>query len=716
MIAPRSFFYIIFVIFMLGFLTPIVLRRLTKAVHVSLFLALLGSLISVIDAISFFRIPPAEVTTAVIWKSSWLKANVPSLQFEVRIDSLSAFFIILVAGFSTIVAFYSFAALQAGHFREQRHRIASAFNLFVWSTLIVVIVNDVFSLIVVLEIMTLAFGYLALFRHNLYLGHDHDLNLYDEAERHEKQKNARIAPQVYMIVSHTSTAFLVAAFLLFAIHAGSLSFDKLRETAASLSPTIATIIFLLALAGLGIRAGLTPAHFWVSLVHPSSPTPTHALSLGIAIKVAVYLMYRCFFQFLPPQTWWGYLVLALAVVTALVNVWYAIASHDLKTALAYHSIENIGIILVGIGVAMIFAVDTGSMARWITTLALIASLYHLLNHAVFKGLLYLCTGAIDNLTNQNVELEKLGGLLKRYPWTAATFLIGAASISGFPPFNGFISEWLTLQALLKALQAIPGVVMVICLVFLVAAFALTAFCFVKIAGMSLLGAPRSDPETCAQWSQRDVQLPMLSMMVLMATLCFALGVIPSLIVTFLSEVVATIWPNHLAVHTPSPWGLQLDAEGSTSLMMIPLLAAAAILAAAARVGIRALWRRKLTLKPQTPWNCGTSYSPANMQHTGAALSFLIRDTIGSVSLRAKISEPPDYLPDDLVMSKSASYPQIVTEYFRRQYNRWIDWLLKRSTAIGNFIQNGDLRQYLFYIFIANLIVLVLFLLLRYGYG
>jgi len=410
-------------------------------------------------------------------------------------------------------------------------------------------------------------------------------------------------------------------------------------------------------------------------------------------------------------------VLTLAVVTALVNVWYAISSHDLKTALAYHSIENIGIITVGIGIALIYAVDTASTARWITTLALIASLYHLLNHAVFKGLLYLCTGAIDNLTNQNVELEKLGGLLKRYPWTATTFLIGAVSISGFPPFNGFISEWLTLQALLKALQSNPGVVIVLSLIFLVAAFALTAFCFVKIAGMSLLGAPRSDLETRAKWSLRDVQLPMRSMMVLMAVFCFVLGVIPSLIVTFLSGVVATIWPNSLTVNTPSPWGLQLDAEGgATALMMIPLLAVAAILAVAATVVVRSFWRRRQTLKPQIPWTCGVSYSPAYMQHTGAALSFLIRDTVGSISPHTPNDEMPDYLPEALVMSKSSSYPQIVIEYFRRQYNWVIDWLLKRSTAIGNFIQNGDLRQYLFYIFIANLIVLVLFLWLRYIHG
>lgn len=714
MIDSHSFFFTISAIFISGFIIPIIFRHRRKAVWVSLFLALMGSFLSFTAAICFLQIPPTEVTTAVIFESSWLAGHMPPLRFEVRIDTLSAFFILLVAGFSMVVAFYSFAALEAEHFKEERHHITSALNLFVWSTLMVVIVNDIFSLIVVLELMTLAFGYLALFKHNLYLGQQHDLRLYDEAGRHEKEKNARIAPQVYMIISHTSTALLVVAFLLLAICAHSLSFDRLRETAGSLSPLVATAVFLLALAGLGIRAGLTPAHFWVSLVHPSSPTPTHALSLGIAIKVAVYLMYRCFFQFLPPQNWWGYLVLTLAAVTALVNVWYAIASHDLKTALAYHSIENIGIIVVGIGVALIFAVDTADIARWIATLALIASLYHLLNHAVFKGLLYLCTGAIDNLTNQNVELERLGGLLKRYPWTSTAFLVGAFAIAGFPPFNGFVSEWMTLQALLKALQLAPGILIVLSLLFLIAALALTAFCFVKIAGLTLLGAPRSDQ---ARWNLRDVPLVMRSMMMLMAVFCLVLGIIPSLILNFLSGVAAAILPNHLALHAPSLLGLQLTAEkGDISLMIIPLLAVAAVLSMAAWVVFWSFRSSGQVLKPQMPWTCGVSYSAAGMQHTGAALSFLIRDAVGSISSRAQCGEAPDYLPDVLVLSKSTAYPQIVIEFFRRQFNWMTDRLLKHSTVIGNFIQNGDLRQYLFYIFVTNLIVLVLFLWLRYYHG
>jgi len=737
MTALQSFFAITFV-FLIGFLLPIFFGRRAAAFYTSLFLALAGSLLSLLVAIWFFWLQKEKYLAFSIFKSSWLEV-LPALQGEIRVDHLSAFFVLLIAAFSVSVALYSFASLQAPHFRAQRHQIASAFNLFVWSTMMVVVVNDVFSLIIVLEIMTLAFGQLALYKHNLYLSHAHNLDFYDASERDEKRKNARRAPQVYLMVSHASTAFLVTALLVLTIHAGSLSFDKLRATAGSLNSPLATVVFLMALAGLGIRAGLIPVHFWAPLVHPSSPTTTHALSLGIAIKVAIYLMFRFFFQFLTPQAWWGYLVLLIAVTTALINAWYAIASQDLKTALAYHSIENMGIITAGIGVALIYAnvpllSGQTSIAPGITTLALIASLYHLLNHAVFKGLLYLCTGAIDKLTNQVVKLEKLGGLIKIFPWTAATFLIGAISISGFPPFNGFVSEWLTLQSLLKVLgtvksgsiapelSALPvvssipfwNVVMVIfSLGILVAAFALTAFCFVKMAGLALLGAPRSSEEVRATWSKRDVPRLMRYPMAAMAFFCLALGLFPYPIVNWLSCVVEAVLGFRVALDISPLAGLQLNLPIPAALekiaanFMIPLV----VLIAVILVFLVKLFKssKKQKLQPAMPWNCGTPFAPDSMQHTGASLSFLIRDSVASQPAPVfDKHEAQDYLPAHFNLSKSA-YPQIVVEIFRLSYNRLINRLVSYSDRIGNIVQNGDIRRYLLYILIVNIVVLLLFL-------
>ncbi len=730
MMDPKLFFYLILGAFGAGFVLPIVFRRWRLATYASLVLALAGS--SIAGAIWFLQPAPDQVGSLVIAPSCWLEAKLPRLQLEIRIDALSAFFTSLVGAFSTLVALYSFSALKAPHYKEQRHRIASAFNAFVWSTIMVVIVNDVFFLIAALEIMTLAFGYLALHKHSLYLK--------GEAPTREKKYEAAIAPQVYLIVSHTSTAFLLASLLLLAIKANSLSFDSLRAASRSLDPAIATTVFLLALIGLGIRAGLTPAHFWVSLVHPCSPTTTHALSLGIAIKVAIYLMLRVFFQFLSPQPWWGYAVLMIGSVTALVNVWYAIASHDLKVALAYHSIENIGIIIIGVGVALIYADGAsstgGEAAGWITALALVASLYHLLNHAVFKGLLYLCTGAIENLTNQTVDMERLGGLIKLFPWTSWTFLVGAISISGFPPFNGFVGEWLTIQALLNGLTPLKAnlsfgmVIVIVSMLMLVASFALTAFCFVKIAGTGFLGAPRSLERTRADWSKNDVPWLMRSVMLLMASFCLLLGLVPAWTVGQLSRVVAVIMGGVVMLPGPSALELELVHQPGAPILMpvVVPLAIALALGIVAYALTKILRPAKGTAVPETPWNGGTPYEPVNMQYTGAALSYLTR-SVGPASSKPPNKQKPDhpavapgipdgaeprigYLPSEMEISRSETYPQVMVEFFRETYNKWIDWTLRNSETFGDFMQNRDIRRYLFYIFIANIIALVLFLAVR----
>jgi hydrogenase-4 component B len=511
-----------------------------------------------------------------------------------------------------------------------------------------------------------------------------------------------------MIISHTSTAFLLIALIILAILAGGFGFNQLSESGKNIEPMLATIVFLLAFAGLGIRAGLMPAHIWVSLVHPSSPTTTHALSLGIAIKVSVYLMYRFFFQFLEPQAWWGYLVLLVAVSTALVNVWYAISSHDLKTALAYHSIENIGIICVGIGVALVFQ----KTDRFIATLALVASLYHLLNHAIFKGLLYLGTGAIDNLTHQVVEFHKLGGLIKLYPLTSAMFLIGSFSIAGFPPFNGFISEWLTLQALFSGLTRDPWFiglpVTLVSLVLLVASFALTAFCFYKIAGLTLLGQPRSSEKERKKWERQDVPWSMGSVMLLMAALCLALGLFPGQVIPHLAFAlqplgsVGTGWDCF-----PSWNGVRLNVGAGSNglpvtlilgvalgLMLIPILAS--------------LFQQ--TRRPPIAWNCGAPGIVTQVaQYTSSAVSFLIRDQFGVVSATKLAQAAPDYLPARLPLSHSDRYPQVVIEIFRALDNYLIGWLLNISEDVGRTLQNRDIRRYLAYILIANLVALLLFI-------
>ena len=711
--ALGNFILVISTIFLAGFLLPLLRRRIWLN-HLSLALTLVGSLIATAVTANVWLGGTPYAIPVVLWESSWLIGSfalpsgqlvtLPPLKWLAAIDTLSGFFGFIVAGFSSIVAIYSFRALQAPHYQKQQRHIVAGFSLFVWSTLMVVFTADVFFLIGALEVMTLAFGYLTLYKHMLYQ-QEPDSHPVTEIQR----KNARLAPQVYMIVSHTSTALLLVPILVLAIAANSFEFSTIAANAPKLSPATATIVFLLSLTGLGIRAGLSPAHFWVPLVHPASPTTTHALSLGAAIKVSIYLMFRFFFQFLQPLQGWGYVVLLVAVITALVNVWYALSSHDLKTALAYHSIENVGIITVGIGMAMIFITSNITSSQTLASIAVVASLYHTLNHAVFKGLLYLATGAIDNLTGQIVAFDKLGGLINKYRITAAVFLVGAVAIAGFPPLNGFVSEWLTIQSLLKGASSLPkdfSVVIVLgSLTILAASFALTAICFYKIAGLTLLGQPRASEAERASWAEKDVPFSMAGVMIFLAAICFILGVFPDTMITLLSPITAVLGIN--SDLTPSIWNdLQFGTtpnphpfEIQIMLMVVVILGVLALL----------LNARRRVRRVQAPWNGGTPFDPASMQPTSSSLSFLIRDLI-SLAPRKFDHGLPEYLPAKLILSRSSSLPQIVVEQFRTLYNRFIHWLLNRSTGAGNALQNGDIRRYLGYIFLVNIIVLLLFLL------
>ncbi len=736
-----------------------------KAVNISLSLALLTNLIaagfSAAIWLGFLKWEMLKIP--VNW---WAGIDVviqnqtlPPLQLEFILDTLSAFFIFLVTSFSALVAVYSFKALQARHYRDYAHWITSAFNIFTWSTVMVLVAHDGVSLLISLELMTLSFGYLVLYKHFLYQDDQHHI------VEPEKQRNAFIAPQVYLMISHASTVFLLLAILLLAIQTGGWSYqdfaknshkmqtkidelnlriDELKKQGISLPQgperkslldnvqrelngyivsrneqvILLTAIFLFSLVGLGIRAGLTPAHVWVSLVHPSSPTTTHALSLGIAIKVAIYLMYRFFFQFLPPQAWWGYLLLAVAIITALANVWYAISSHDLKEALAYHSIENIGIICVGIGFGLIFWNQSRSLAY----LGLIASLYHLLNHAVFKGLLYLATGAIDNLTHQTVDIDRLGGLIHTYGYTASMFLIGSFSISGFPPLNGFISEWLVLQTGLIGFYKLHGdditslissLAILLSLLLLVASFALTVFCFYKMAGIALLGMPRLSEDERTEWEKNDVHFTMKWVMGLMAFLCLFLGTLPSVLAPQLVKAFNPLqMPDNFWDQNQAQWyQFQLPPQSVPFAPENYSLSLQASVVIILLLGIAAIFRWRFhshveTRQPELPWSCGEPLQKMTThQYTSGALSFSFRKLFG---IKGVVSSTEEYLPANMVLSKSPNNQQYITEIFRYYYNQVIGVLLGFSEELGKEIQNRDIRSYLKYVFWVTIIVFFLY--------
>jgi formate hydrogenlyase subunit 3/multisubunit Na+/H+ antiporter MnhD subunit len=552
----------------------------------------------------------------------------------------------------------------------------------------VIVVNSVFWLFIALEIMTFCSG---------------DLVRYKGASGGPVAAS-RTAVRTYLIVSHLALMSLLVGVLPIVVSHGTLDMSMLSASAGSPAPAFSFGFILL---GLAMRAGVTPFHFWVPTVHPQLPTNTHAMVSAVMLKIPIYLMVRFFIGGIvgPVQWWWGAVVLLLAGLTAVVTVFYALLTPDLKVALAYHSVENIGIILAGLGLALLFSDNRFAgfpAVHAAAALALLASLYHVVNHGLFKSLLFLCVGSIERQTG-TVELRRLGGLCRTLPWTAFTFLIGAVAIADLPPLNGFVSSWLTVQSLFGGQQiyskrsSIALVILpaeIVTLVALALAFGTTALAFVKITGQALLGQPRGVLKSGREpWSMRTI-------MTVLSGLCLLLGLQPWLLVPWLS---AALEPLHLDVSglvaTPTQLTISIPAPHHTvpydaTLPILPLL-----LLVAAAIGLTALlgarrWKRRPV------WVGGSALDPSTMRYSGNAVSALLWEPMSR--LRARPADRPAMpYPEQLDLSPTRSVPELAN-YF---YNRLISRIVIASDRFGSWFQNGDIRSYLLYMFVVVLLVL-----------
>src|SRR6266446_2866791 len=396
-----------------------------------------------------------------------LPAGLPDLPFHVRIDALSGFFLLLLGGVSFGISLFS-----SGYFRGNGGQalglLCLQYHVFLASMAFVLIADDAYLFMITWESMALSSYFLV------------------TTEHHEEQN--RKAGFIYLLVAHIGALGILLCFGVLHGGHGDYTFETLRSE--NLSGFWATVAFLLAFFGFGAKAGMLPLHVWLPEAHPAAPSPVSALMSGVMLKTAIYGMVRVIYDLIGGIRWeWGLTVLLFGAATSLFGVLFALMQHDLKRLLAYHSVENIGIILIGIGLSMVFI---GSGHPVAGVLGLIAGLYHTLNHAVFKGLLFLGAGSILKSTGLR-NLNEMGGLIRYLPQTALYFLIGALAISALPPLNGFVSEWLTFQASLQAPLLQSGVVR--SLVPIVAAVlalsgALTGMCFVKVYGIAFLGQHR----------------------------------------------------------------------------------------------------------------------------------------------------------------------------------------------------------------------------------
>ena len=534
----------------------------------------------------------------------------PFARLSLSVDGLSAYFLFVISLVAIAAAIYGPAYLRAHSPDAGSARQAAqgfALNVFLGCMAFVCCAGDALTFLFCWEGMTLA-------SYVLVVSDDRD------------GENAR-AGLLYMVMAHGGTALLLVAFLALAERSGAFDFAALRMAAGDLDPATRTTLFFLALGGFAVKAGVVPLHVWLPRAHPAAPSHVSALMSGVMLKVAIYGILRFAFDLLAPVAGplpfsWGWTVLFVGTTSAVLGVLYALQQHDLKRLLAFHSVENIGIILIGVGLAMILWRQEGADGA-LATLALTAALLHTVNHAAFKGLLFLGAGSVLCRTHVR-DMEKLGGLARRMPWTAGLFLLGAIAISALPPLNGFVSEWLTFQALLGGASRFhgpAGLVVVFSAAMLALTGGLAAACFAKAFGVTFLGRPRTSHAEHAT----EAPPSMIAGMMWLGALCVALGVAPGYAVHLLDAPTAGLLqgPGASAVVTargPLVLSTALTPTG-TAISMTMVAGLLIALAAIAWVLRRGLQPDKWRVVPT--WTCGMKPT-ARFDYTATAFAKPLR--------------------------------------------------------------------------------------------
>jgi formate hydrogenlyase subunit 3/multisubunit Na+/H+ antiporter MnhD subunit len=476
---------------------------------------------------------------------------------------------------------------------------------------------------------------------------------------------------------------------------GNYAFDAIR--AAPPTAGIAAATLLLVLVGAGSKAGLVPLHVWLPLAHPAAPSHVSALMSGVMTKVAVYGFVRIVLDLAgPPAWWWSMVVLSLGGITAVMGVLYALMQHDLKRLLAYHTVENIGIIFIGLGLALAFRAHGMASAA---ALALTAGLFHVFNHCVFKSLLFFGAGAVLTATGER-DMEHLGGLIHRMPVTAFAFLVGCVAISALPPFNGFVSEWLTFQAILLSPQLpswglkflVPAVGALLAL-----SAALAAACFVKAFGVTFLGRPRRPAAERAHETDRWS----LAAMLVFAALCLIAGILPGTFIDALAPVVSALVGERMPVQSGIDWlSIVPIAESRSSYNGLLVFLFIALSGSLAAFLIHRLASAAVRRGPA--WDCGYPDASPATQYTAGSFAQPIRRVYGTLVFGARehVEMPP---PGDLRPAR------LTVELHDRIWDAIYAPLAQgvgRAADRLNHLQFLTIRQYLTLVFTALVALLL----------
>jgi hydrogenase-4 component B len=521
-----------------------------------------------------------------------LPLGLPWIGAHFRIDALAAFFLAVVnlGGASA-----SLFAIGYGTHEKAPGRVLPFYAAFLAGMNLVVLADDAFTFLVSWEFMSLSSWALVMAHHHV------------PENRH--------AGYVYIVMASFGTLSLLLAFGLLAGGGGGYAFAEMRSAPSALSG----VVLILAILGAGSKAGLVPLHVWLPLAHPAAPSHVSALMSGVMTKVAVYGFIRIVFDLAgPPSWWWSIVIIPLAGITCVLGVLSALMQHDLKRLLAYHTVENIGIIYIGLGLALAFSAHAMPAAA---AVAMTAALLHVLNHSIFKSLLFFGSGAVLTATGER-DMEKLGGLIHRMPLTAFTFLVGCMAISALPPLNGFVSEWLVFQAILLS-PDVPswGIKLIVPAVggMLALSAALAAACFVKAFGVSFLGRPHTTVSASAQ----EVDRWSLSAMFIFASLCVLIGIIPAPIIDALAPAVSTLVAARMPIQSADPWLTIVPiAESRSSYNGLLVFLFIAISTLAAIEIIHRFASRAVRRGPA--WDCGFPDPSSATQYTAGGFAQPIR--------------------------------------------------------------------------------------------
>ncbi len=606
--------------------------------------------------------------------------GLPWMAWHLRLDALSGFFLALIG--VALIAVSLFGPAYVREYENSRRSLAVlgiATGLFIAGMELVLLADDAFFFMIAWELMSVSSYFLV-------------------AYEHEQAANRRAA-FLYLLMAEAGALFIILAFGVLAGFSEGFTFSAMRE--ATLTPMWATIAFTLGLIGFGMKAGIMPLHAWLPEAHPVAPSHISALMSGVMLKVAIYGLIRFSFDLLGELHWeWGIVVLILGSASAVLGVLYALMQNNLKRLLAYSSVENVGIIFMGLGLSMVFD-STGHPQ--LGALGLVAALYHALNHALFKSLLFLSAGTILHQTHEG-DCERMGGLIHSMPKTAVIFLIGCLSLSALPPFNGFVSEWLTFQTALQASALKSGVLrsfVPVTAAMLALTGGLAAACFVKVYGVVFLGRPRSRHVRLAHETPSKA---MLAGPGFLAVLCLVFGVLPAPMIRLLEGIPIQLIGHSLPGAHASSWLWLTPVSPETASYAAPLVLLAILVAWVVSFELLHPRGKEVSVRKGEPWDCGFGGLTPRMQYTGTAFAMPFRRLFAQAfDIQEKLeNHPPDL--ENKRPRQFVYYLHIGDRFWRWLYEPIGNAIWRVSGQVAR-IQTGHIRTYLSYSFLTLMFLL-----------